>query len=105
MILLKFVKIRISFQVNSQLTERREKLLRNCMQQNVVECVTHSVSQYANSFFHYRLPVTSALVVMDHPKMTYRRSMLCCRDRSKNTSFASDSILNKLKPFPIPSAE
>ena len=37
MILLKFVKIRISFQVKSQLTERREKLMRNCMQQNVVD--------------------------------------------------------------------
>ena len=36
--LLKFVQIRISFQVNSIFTERGAKMIQNyCMQQNVVE--------------------------------------------------------------------
>ena len=76
--LLKFDKIRIPFQVNSKLTERGENLLRNyCMQQNVVEwrdSVRFAISEFVS---HYRVPVTSALVVTDHPKMTDRKSMLC----------------------------
>ena len=56
---------------------------------NGVNPVHFAISEFVSL---YRLPVTSAIVVKNHPKMTYRRSLLFCRDPGNELQRMMDPV-------------
>ena len=84
--ILAYSEIRVSFQVNSILSERGVKLIRNY----ITACNKKLLNGEPFRNIH---PVTSALVVTSHPMMTYRRSLFFCSDPSN---------VDTVSPIPSP---